>query len=236
MGSFGAPTKNLGSRSLPQLRPSPSKAAAFRGSEAKRLKLEALRRANDDDKLARAKRAAAMARRVATPLRKSAHFPGEAAATVLDPGPCEPSQSSKPGSAYGQLAPASREARLINDVLGPGGSASRSRRSQTPKTPDVGPVDWRVLAACEVVLDREDEVRRTQAQKDKVVSMHKELQTQLERNAARRADVSGTGARGRASPRGSRSVRGSDRDAGARFDKCFDGPASTGRHHGRLCR
>ena len=188
MGSFGAPTKNLGSRSLPQLRPSPSKAAAFRGSEAKRLKLEALRRANDDDKLARAKRAAAMARRVATPLRKSAHFPGEAAATVLDPGPCEPSQSSKPGSAYGQLAPASREARLINDVLGPGGSASRSRRSQTPKTPDVGPVDWRVLAACEVVLDREDEVRRSQAQKDKVVSMHKELQTQLERNAARRAD------------------------------------------------
>ena len=85
MGSFGAPTKNLGSRSLPQLRPSPSKAAAFRGSEAKRLKLEALRRANDDDKLARAKRAAAMARRVATPLRKSAHFPGEAAATVIDP-------------------------------------------------------------------------------------------------------------------------------------------------------
>jgi len=48
-------------------------------------------------------------------------------------------------------------------------------------------VDWRVLAACEVVKDLEDEEKRKRTQKARTAAMQRELQAQLERNAERRA-------------------------------------------------
>ena len=206
MGSFGAPTKNLGSRSLPQLKLSGSgKGVAGKAlSEQKRLRLEALRRAalREEDKLERAKRAAAQARRIATPLRKSASVPGEAAVTTLDPGLASQlmGSGSAPGSANFFDAPGSRQVGGVSRGAAGGtpydaGASQKKSRKQSraalAATPDLGsslPVDWRVLAACEVVLDREDEEQRKNVTKEKVKDMHRELRTQLERNAARRAE------------------------------------------------
>lgn len=56
------------------------------------------------------------------------------------------------------------------------------------KKPTDEPVclDWKVLAACEVVLDRENEMKRKQQQVEAVSKMKAELKAQLDENKARR--------------------------------------------------
>ncbi|KAJ1454056.1 hypothetical protein M885DRAFT_522557 [Pelagophyceae sp. CCMP2097] len=61
-----------------------------------------------------------------------------------------------------------------------GNSRGGSRGSQLP-------VDWRTLAACEVVLDLEDEQRRKDAAKVKFTKMRTDLENQLAANEVRRS-------------------------------------------------
>ena len=48
-------------------------------------------------------------------------------------------------------------------------------------------MNWRTLAACEVVLDHEDEKRREDTKRIASMKMRGDLEVQMERNAQRRA-------------------------------------------------
>lgn len=66
-------------------------------------------------------------------------------------------------------------------------SAQRSSRSRAA-TPETLPVDWRTLAACEVVLDHEEERRKKAKAAEQLKVMREELDSQLQGNQRRRAN------------------------------------------------
>ena len=69
-------------------------------------------------------------------------------------------------------------------------AAKKKREQAPPQRPPVReemPIDWRTLAACEVIMDLEDETRRKAVQGQKVVTMRTKLNDQLKANEARRA-------------------------------------------------
>ena len=138
------------------------KPGGFRGSDAKRARLEALRLENTDTtlKTVRAQRAAAMK--------------------------MPPSRRGTPGDELGASTDG-LGSRTPNPTRGGGLAPLRAPTAGVDDRASTLPVDWRMLAACEVVLDREDERRRKDKKVTAVAAMHKELRVQLDRNAERRA-------------------------------------------------